>query len=308
MRKADRAEDGEDGTWSGNSIHDGEGGLGQYPIYQVSWLSISLNKGNYLRKMDSIDPAHVPLGLDQGLTPVAGKAIDYPSGHRVPLHRHPTAQLLHAVQGVMVVSTGAGQWVVPPTRGLWMPAGEVHRLRMVGDVQVRTVYIRPDARPNLPAECQVVGISPLLRELILAAIEVPRPYADDTRDSRLMALLLDEVALLPSLPLRLPQPADPDLLTLCQSLSEAPDDRSTLGNWADQLGVNAKTLQRRFVRQTGMTFGQWRQQARLLIALEQLASGSKVVDVALNLGYSSPSAFATLFKRQFGVSPSTYFR
>lgn len=258
--------------------------------------------------MDNLDPAHFPPGLDQGLTPVAGKAIDYPSGHRVPPHHHPTAQLIHAVQGVMVVGTGDGQWVVPPTRGLWMPAGETHQLRMVGDVQVRTVYIRPDARPDLPTECQVVGISPLLRELILASIEVARPYPPDSRDGRLMELLLDEVALLPSLPLRLPQPTDPDLLTICRSLSDAPDDTSTLGDWAGQLGVDAKTIQRRFARQTGMTFGQWRQQARLLAALEQLAGGAKVVDVALNLGYNSPSAFATMFKRQFGASPSAYFR
>ena len=156
--------------------------------------------------MDTSHPAYVPHGLDRGLMPVTGKASDYPSDHRMPEHSHPTAQLIHAVRGVMVVSTSAGQWVVPPTRGLWMPAGVAHRIRMVGDVQVRTVYIRPDALPQLPAQCQVVGISPLLRELILAAIEVALPYAPDSRGGRLMSLLLDEVAVLPSLPLRLPQP------------------------------------------------------------------------------------------------------
>jgi AraC-like DNA-binding protein len=57
-----------------------------------------------------------------------------------------------------------------------------------------------------------------------------------------------------------------------------------------------------------MTFGQWRQQARLLRALERLAGGEKVVDVALALGYESPSAFATMFKRQFGQTPSQFFR
>ncbi len=258
--------------------------------------------------MDTHGHAFSGQGLDQGITPVAGKAIDYPSGHRVPPHSHPTAQLIHAVQGVMVVGTEAGQWVVPPTRGLWMPAGETHRLRMVGDVKVRTVYIRPDASQHLPKQCQVVGISPLLRELILAAIAVPQPYAADTRDGRLMDLLLDEVAVLPSLPLRLPQPTDPDLLTICESLAAAPDDGSTLSQWADQLGVDPKTIQRRFARQTGMTFGQWRQQVRLITALEQLAGGAKVVDVAFNLGYNSPSAFATMFKRQFGATPSAYFR
>lgn len=258
--------------------------------------------------MDRYSPRNACDALDQGVMPVTGKAIDYPSDTGVPDHSHPTAQLIHAVQGVMVVTTGDGQWIVPPTRALWMPAGEVHRIRMVGAVQVRTVYIRPDAGPSLPGECQVVGISALLRELILAAIEVAQPYAPDSRDGRLMSLLLDEVAVLPSLPLRLPQPTDPDLLTICASLTVAPDDPSTLGQWAGRLQVDAKTIQRRFARQTGMTFGQWRQQARLIAALEQLAGGTKVVDVALNLGYNSPSAFATMFKRQFGATPSAYFR
>lgn len=258
--------------------------------------------------MDTLHPPPCQSGLDRGFVPVAGKAINYPSAHVCAPHRHPTAQLIHAIQGVMVVASDAGQWVVPPTRGLWMPAGEMHQIRMVGDVQVRTVYIRPDARPDLPSQCQVVGISPLLRELILASIEVKQPYVPDSRDGRLMELLLDEVAVLPSLPLRLPQPTDPDLLTICASLAAAPDDGSTLGEWAGQLRVDPKTIQRRFARQTGMTFGQWRQQARLLAALEQLASGAKVVDVALNLGYNSPSAFATMFKRQFGSTPSAYFR
>jgi AraC-like DNA-binding protein len=246
--------------------------------------------------------------LDQGYTPVTGKSIDYPSDHLVPRHHHPTAQLIHAVQGVMVVGTDTGQWIVPPTRGLWMPAGEAHQIRMVGEVHIRTVYIRPDASPGLPTQCQVVSISPLLRELILAAMNVTQPYSPDSRDGRLMTLLLDEVALLPSLPLRLPQPTDPDLLTICEAIASSPDDPSTLGQWAARLGVDPKTIQRRFARQTGMTFGQWRQQARLIMALEQLASGVKVVDVALNLGYGSPSAFATMFKRQFGATPSAYFR
>ena len=61
-------------------------------------------------------------------------------------------------------------------------------------------------------------------------------------------------------------------------------------------------------RELGMTFGQWRQQARLLRALERLAVGEKVIDVALALGYESPSAFATMFKRRFGLTPSQFFR
>ena len=246
--------------------------------------------------------------FDRSPMPVTAMAADYQPGDVTSRHQHPHAQLIHAVHGVMVVSTDEGQWIVPPTRGMWMPGGTQHWIRMVGQVQMRTAYIRPDAAPGLPRRCTVLGISPLLRELILAAIDVPLPYAADSRDGRLMRLLLDEVVLVPTLPLHLPHPADAGLRQICDAIIATPDTSLTLADWGERLGVDPKTIQRRFARETGMTFGQWRQQARLLAALERLAAGSKVVDVALDLGYESPSAFATMFKRQFGVPPSAFFR
>ena len=77
---------------------------------------------------------------------------------------------------------------------------------------------------------------------------------------------------------------------------------------ARTLGVAEKTLHRLFQRETGMTFGRWRQQARLFLALEQLAHGEKIVNVALDHGYASQSAFAAMFKRHFGVAPSAFYR
>lgn len=251
-------------------------------------------------------PAYVQ--YDRSPMPVTAMAADYVPGHVTKPHQHPHAQLVHAMHGVMVVSTAEGQWTVPPTRGMWMPGGTTHWIRMVGRVQMRTAYIRPDAAPDLPTQCTVLGISPLLRELILAAIDVPPLYEMDSRDGRLMRLLLDEVKLVPTLPLHLPRPADADLRTICDQIVDEPDTDLTLADWGTRLGVDPKTIQRRFARETGMTFGQWRQQARLLAALERLAAGDKVVDVALDMGYESPSAFATMFRRQFGVPPSAFFK
>jgi AraC-like DNA-binding protein len=270
-------------------------------------MTVLLYLDSNLRKKDmkTIIPA-IEL-YDRGTMPVTGKAVNYDGNHIIARHHHPTAQLIYAVQGVMVVSTEVGQWIVPPTRGIWMPAGTAHWTRTISEVHMRTVYIRPDAVPDLPLECKAVGISPLLRELIVAAIRVPQPYKEDSRDARLMCLLLDEVRLLPTLPLHLPQPSDDRLLAICNAICATPDNSFTMTDWAKSLGVDVKTLQRLFVRETGMSFGQWRQQARLLTALEQLATGTKVLEVALNVGYSSPAAFATMFKRQFGVVPSLFF-
>lgn len=254
-------------------------------------------------------PSQISLSqIDGSAMPVTCRASDYPAGHVIAPHSHAKGQLIYGAHGVMLVASEQGQWIVPPTRGIWMPAGVPHWIRCIGAVQMRSTYVRPDAAPQLPAHSQAVGISPLLRELILSAVAVAEPYASESRDGRLMRLLLDELHALPVLPLHLPQPAEPRLQRICERLIAQPDDVSTVSDWAERLGIDARTIQRLFARETGMTFGQWRQQARLLHALERLATGEKVLDVALALGYESPSAFATMFKRQFGQTPSEFFR
>jgi AraC-like DNA-binding protein len=275
-------------------------------------MSVSRSSGLHHREKDMTVALHVPPArlarIDGDAMPVLGIATDYPAGHVIAPHAHAKGQLIHAVQGVMVVAAPGGQWVVPPTRGLWVPAGFVHGIRCIGLVHMRSLWVRPEVAPQLPRECRAVGVSPLLRELIQAATEIVSPYAAESRDGRLMRLVLDELEALPVLPLHLPQPSDPRLRRICARLARRPEDPATLADWAARLGVDAKTIQRLFARDTGMTFGQWRQQSRLLHALEQLARGEKVVDVALALGYESPSAFAAMFKRQFGETPSAFFR
>jgi AraC-like DNA-binding protein len=172
---------------------------------------------------------------------------------------------------------------------------------------MRSLYILPQAIAQPPASASTVSVTPLLAALIHAAMDVVAPYQADSRDGRLMQLILDELQLLPVLPLHLPQPTDPRLQVIGQQLESTPDDPSTLQDWARRLGVDVKTIQRLCARELGMTFGQWRQQARLLRALEQLAHGEKVIDVALALGYASPSAFTAMFKKRFGQLPSQFF-
>lgn len=247
------------------------------------------------------------LELDRIPAAISTRATDYPSGTVIGRHQHGRHQLVHSIQGVMRVDTDAGQWVVPPTRALWMPAGLVHSIDCISVVHMRSIYVRPGAVAGLPRLPQVVGVSPLLRELIQAAMQVSQPYAPNSRDGRLMRLLLDEMRALPALPLHLPQPTDPRLRRICDRLAAEPDDASTLGDWSRALGLDRKTIERLFVRDTGTTFGRWRQQFRLLRALERLARGDRIVDVALDLGYQSPGAFATMFRRQFGLPPSRFF-
>ncbi|MBD9535044.1 helix-turn-helix transcriptional regulator [Stenotrophomonas sp. STM01] len=242
-------------------------------------------------------------------TAVYCRARDYEADTLIPLHHHPDRhQLVYAETGVLVVRAGMGRWVVPSTRAIWMPAGTGHQVHCIGQVQMRSLYVTPAAMRQPPAGPSAVSVTPLLAALIRAAASVQQPYVEDSRDGRVMRLILDEMQTLPVLPLHLPEPKDARLRMIGRQLERHPDDASTLHDWAQRLRVDVKTIQRLCTRELGMTFGQWRQQARLLRALERLAVGEKVIDVALALGYESPSAFTTMFKRRFGLTPSQFFR
>ena len=240
--------------------------------------------------------------------PVTAIAADYSHGHVIAPHSHAHGQLLYAIEGVMCIDAQGGRWVVPPTRGVWLEAGIAHQVRMSGDVKMRTVFVAADAGAQLPQGSCVLGIPPLLRELILAAIDLPPGDGPASRASYLRGLLLHELRALPVLPLHLPLPSDPRLRAVCERLIAAPDDGRTVDAWAGGAGMSARTLHRLFQQQTGMRFGYWRQQVRLLAALERLARGDKVVDVALDHGYQSQSAFAAMFRRHFGMPPTLFYR
>ena len=238
--------------------------------------------------------------------PMLGMALDYPDQYRVLPHQHQKAQLLYALRGVMVVGSEQGQWVVPPSRGLWLPAGCRHWIRMVGEVKVRTVFMPARYNRLLAPACCVLNISTLLRELILATLAIPQDYVPDSRAARLVQVLIDELQPAEILPVHLPLSQHARVQQICQDILDNPDQFKTARQWADQFYVHPKTIQRQFIQETGMTLGQWQQQARLLMAMEMLASGQRVLDVALSLGYNSPSAFTAMFKRQLGILPGVF--
>ena len=248
----------------------------------------------------------------QELLPVTARAmalaVDYAHGHVISVHRHSHAQLIHAIEGVMTIETDSGRWVVPPTRGVWLRPGVEHQIRMSGEVKMRTVFVNCANSPLLPRHSCVLDISPLLRQLIVAAVDIAPDFADGGRDWHLLQLLLHELDSLPVLPLHLPLPLDARLRDICAQLMANPGEQVTVAAWAQQLAITERSLHRLFQKQTGMRFGQWRQQARLLRALEQLAQGGKVIDVAMDNGYTSQSAFAAMFRKHFGTTPTAFYR
>ena len=243
--------------------------------------------------------------------PVASEGEDFPGGHVNAWHSHDRACLIYPAEGVITVETEEGHWVVPPQRAAWLPAGVRHRTRTAGPVAYAGLMIDQVSIPGLPGDSCVVGITPLLRELILHACATPTDYDLEGPEGRIVAVILDQLRSLPeaALPLALPLPIPRDqrLRRLMDALLEDPADSRSLADWGRTVGASSRTLTRLFRAETTMTFRTWRQQLRVLEALRRLAQGETVSNVALEVGFESPSAFVQMFKKALGQTPGRYF-
>lgn len=173
---------------------------------------------------------------------------------------------------------------------------------------MRTVYIQHDAVPaSFPVAPAIVRVSPLLRELILRTVAMPLLYDETGRDGMIVQLLLKEFEWDEASLLHMQHPADPRLRHIFLELLAHPANDLTLEGWADQINVSSRTLARLIKQQTGTTFILWRQQLRMLSALPRLALGEPVINVALDVGYETPSAFAAMFRRFTGTTPARFF-
>lgn len=246
--------------------------------------------------------------VDFGLaSPVLGVAQDCEADQPIPPHHHPTAQLIHASSGVITVETDDGLWVVPPARAVWVPAGVTHSIAMSGRVELRSLYFADTAAPIRSPRCCVVQISPLLHSAVLRVIDFAQPYPEDGAEARVVAVVLDEIRAADVAPLDLPIPSDPRARRVALAFREDPADRRSRKEWAHVAGTSERTLERLFHAQVGTTFGRWQQQARLLCALQILAAGESVTCAALEVGFRTPSAFITMFRRAMGTTPARYF-
>lgn len=208
----------------------------------------------------------------------------------------------------MRIATDAAAFVVPPGRALWVPAGVAHATAMTGAVAMRALFLRADAAAAGPQAVAVLAVGPLLRELVLAACAEPLEWDVAGRGPHLTALIVDEIGRAPRLPFGVPEPAEPRLARLAAALRADPAADLTLEAWGERVGASARTLERLFLRETGMGFARWRQTLRLAEAAALLARGVPPARAAASVGYASASAFGAAFRAAFGATPGAMIR
>ncbi|AJQ93401.1 helix-turn-helix domain-containing protein [Gynuella sunshinyii] len=221
-------------------------------------------------------------------------------------HAHPRGQFIYSSQGITRVMTETGIYLLPSSQAFWCPPGHQHELYFLGAVRIANLFIDPDWCDYFPINQCVLNVTPLAQELILRAIQIGTDYDSDSKDYRLMVVVIDELSGLKRAPLALPWSNHPSLSKILWQLFEHPASQHNVEYWAAMIHTTPRTLARLFQQEVNMTFSEWRMQARLLYALEQLNHGKSVTYIALELGYSSPSAFIAAFKKIMQKSPLEY--
>jgi AraC-like DNA-binding protein len=243
---------------------------------------------------------------DRAASPVQALRVEV-SGNddEVPMHRHRKGQLVLALRGSVTCEVPNALWIVPPQSAVWIPGGMPHSNRATANARIYFLSVDPKAAA-LPAECCTLSITPMLREMIRHLASLPPEYPADGPTARLAEVLLEELARMPIERLNLPVSDEPRIRRMAKALADDPSDRSTLAQWADRLAMSERSLARLLLRETGLTFGRWRQQLHLIVALGKLAAGVSVQQVSETLGYESVTAFITMFKKAFGQPPAKY--
>ncbi|WP_245200273.1 helix-turn-helix transcriptional regulator [Herbaspirillum sp. LeCh32-8] len=253
------------------------------------------------------EPLRWTFGETASSVPVIGMHAEVSDQQsEIPVHQHSHAQMIISLKGAVTCEVPKSVWMVPPHCAVWIPGEMPHSIRATANSRVCYLFVAPGAL-SLSESCCTIAISPLVRELILDIADRPSTYALDSTTALKARVLLAELQEMPIEHLYLPTSSEPRMHRLTEMLLADPGDRRTLEEWGKHLAMSERSLARLVVRESGLSFGRWRQQLHLIVAMRQLAAGDTVQRVANHLGYDSVNAFITMFKKIVGKPPARYF-
>lgn len=223
-----------------------------------------------------------------------------------PNESHDWGEFVFSFSGVIELDVGGRTYLTPPHYGLWLPPRTAHGATARSETRYCVLDVAAHLCQRLPARVCTLAAGPIIKAILadLGARQVD--YPRDKDDERLMQVVVDQMSRAPSQDTYLPQSEDRALCQVLEALRQQPSDNRSLEAWANVVHSTERTLSRRCQRDLGMSFQEWRQRLRIVRALSMLADGLSVQTVALELGYSTSSAFIAMFHRLVGAPPDEY--
>lgn len=222
-----------------------------------------------------------------------------------PMHRHKTGQIVLTLSGSATCRTEEGIWLVPSQCAIWLPPGTLHCNRVSLHSSVCMLFVETE-EVRLPEKICTLSVTPLVAELFRRIVSLSDTEAKTGHGRLLYRVLLEELSTMPVSGLSLPMSTDSRLKAIAEKIIDDPSEHKTLADWATFSKMSRRSLERLVKEETGFSFGRWRQQLLLIMAIQQLTEGATVQQTAWDLGYESVTAFITMFKKAVGTSPARY--
>jgi AraC-like DNA-binding protein len=235
-------------------------------------------------------------------------SVRYSAGSVISWHAHDWHQLVYASEGAITVEVKSATWLVPIRRAVWIPARQVHQVRMHGPVFLQSIYLQRAPSTFARSECQVVNMSSLLHELLEHVCHLGIVRGDSPENRCLIQFLRYQLAKMSSVGLAILLPREPRARALALRIIEEPGSELSLQTLSRECSSSLRTMQRAFQSELGISLGRWRHQVRMVEAVRRLSSGLSVTETALALGFESLSAFIQSFRQYFGATPGKYLQ
>lgn len=229
---------------------------------------------------------------------VQKQRLTHQNKHTTAWHQHASGQLFCIQRGMMIVKTEQAQWALTPATVGWFPAQMRHCAWSVGEVEGHSLQLNHDDAPAFTGVWPADPFMMLLMERIT--------QCDPSRQASLLAVMMDEIRVAPGAPLQLTLPQDRRAKRVAELLLSEPHHAANQAQLASLFGLSVRTLSRLFSEQTGLSFSQWRQQAKVLASMGHLLRGVPVSETAERCGYDNVSAFIAAFKLRFGSTPGQF--
>jgi len=227
--------------------------------------------------------------------------------HETPVHTHQKCQLVIPLHGIVKCRVDNAIWMVPVNSAIWIPSHMPHSNQISPSTKVCMLFIDPN-EIDMPNNAFTLSISLLIKELVLYLTTQNQHYSRNDQTSQLVEVLLHQITTMEREKFYFSIPQEKRLNELAHHLLINPNDRKTITEWAANYSMSERTFTRLVKKNVGTTFGRWRGQLHLILALQMLGEDESVQRVADKLGYESVSAFISFFRKALGTSPKKYIK
>lgn len=237
---------------------------------------------------------------------------EHSSGREISFHQHQQAQLLIVEKGTSRIQGEQGWWLAMPDTAIYIPPNIEHRALYNKETILLNLVFNIYPEQALPDQISLILVSNLMKALAEQALLLNQKN-ERQMDLEQLALIKQLMLLqlgqrVQSSTLYVASGIDKRLKYITNTLKNDPSCDASLQQFATEVHSSVRTIARLFAQETGLSFSQWREKMRMIIAIERLIAGQSITELAIDLGYQSSSSFSTAFRRVMGIPPKQYLQ